>query len=231
MKIRILAIGLLSVPALAFAGGTASLQAVDDAGGQVVATVEYSAGNLRVTSPNLKYGYLLARGDQIYNVASINGQPVVLQAADIMRMAGTRMPSPTAAIEQVKAVVSLEATTRHETVAGIDGTVYTLTYEDGQGTRRAENLVLAKDANASEFTGATVKLGRTLAKMSGTIIPPGADDLVARIQRNGQGLLRFGNRFKVTALNGTEPSPSRFDLPSGSLQVPDLGNIFPGMNR
>ncbi|GAA4340458.1 hypothetical protein GCM10023144_40190 [Pigmentiphaga soli] len=221
----------LLLPALAWAGGTARLQAVDQDGKQVSATVEYAGSSLRAASPQQPNAYLLARGGKVYNVANVNGKTVVMDAADMMRMAGTLMPSPTVAIEQVRAVRALDPTSRRETVAGIAGTVYTLSYEDGRGNPRTEELVLARDTRANEFTAATVQLGRTLASVTGTRIPAGAEQLLTRIVDEGQGLLRFGNRFALISIDGATPPSSRFELPAGSLQVPDLGNLLQGLGR
>ena len=220
----------LVAPACVYAGGTANLTARDEQGKQLTATVEFvGTSRLRVTSPNQPGAYMIARDGKVYNIAKIQGRTVVMEAKDLMRMAGNMMPSPTAAIEQVNSVVSLTPTSAKETVAGINGTVYKLTYEDGQRRTRTEDLVLAKDARATEFTSAAVHFGKTLAAASGAIIPPGADDLVARIQRDGLGLLRFGNRIEINSLNGTTPAATRFDLPAGSFQMPDLGGLFPGL--
>src|SRR5690606_31661469 len=117
---------------------------------------------VRASSPQGPDGYLLARGERIYAVTRVSGRQVVMQAEDLMRMAGSLMPSPTAALEQVSAIVSLQPTERPEVVAGVRGTIYLLTYEDGQRRRRTEELVLAPDPAAGELTSAALKLGKNL---------------------------------------------------------------------
>ncbi|GAA0527676.1 hypothetical protein [Pigmentiphaga daeguensis] len=231
MMLRIAATALLSLslPLLAHAAGTARLAGLDDRGQPFSASVEYAGNNLRAASPQSPNNYLLARGDKIYAVSRVNGQQVVMEAADLMRMAGGLMPSPTAALEQVSAIVSLQPTTRSETVAGLGGTVYVLTYEDGRRQRRTEELVLTSAPAASELTAAALKLGRSLASLSGTLLPPGADDLARRLQADRLGLLRFGDRFRVETLDDRAPPPSRFDMPGGSFQIPDLRGLLPGL--
>ncbi|MDX3905234.1 MAG: hypothetical protein QHC78_06035 [Pigmentiphaga sp.] len=229
MMLRIAVAAALFLPLLAHAAGTAKLAGVDDQGRPFSASVEYSGDHLRAASPQQPNTYLLSRGGKVYAVSSVNGQQVVMEAADLMRVAGGLMPSPTAALEQVSAIVSLQPTTRRETVAGLDGTVYVLTYEDGQRRRRTEELVLSPSPAASELTSAAVRLGKTLAKLAGTLLPKGADELAARLQADGLGLLRFGDRFKVEAIDDRPPASQRFELPSGSFQLPDLRGLLPGL--
>ncbi len=230
MALRKLALALLLAPTLAAAGGTAKLTAIDNNGRPFSATVEFAdMGRIRAASPQRPEGYLLARDKKIYNITRVNGQQVVMEAADLMRVAGKLMPSPTAALEEVSAIISLKPTKRRETVAGITGTVHELVYEDGRKNRRTEELVLAKNPTASEFTTAAIHLGKTLATLAGTVIPPGADDLVARIQADGQGLLRFGDRFRLNSIDSNTPASSRFEMPQGSFQIPDLRGLIPGL--
>lgn len=230
MSFRTWIFGLALTPALAFAGGTATLTAHDNQGRQVNATVEYAgASRMRLASPSQPNAYVIVRDGKIFHVANVQGRTVVMEARDFMRMAGNLMPSPTAAIEEISAITSLISTGRKETVAGIAGTVYQLAYEDGKRQRRTEELVLAPDARAREFTQATVALGRSLAAASGTIMPQGADDLVKRINGDGLGLLRFGTRITLNTINDRTPAEARFALPQGSFQVPDLGGLFPGL--
>ena len=230
MTLRTWIFGLTLAPVCAFAGGTANLTANDNQGRQVTATVEYiGTSRLRVTSPNQPGSYMISRDGKIYNIAKVQGQTVVMEAKDLMRMAGNMLPSPTAAIEEVSSVISLTPTSQKETVAGIQGTVYKLVYEDGKRQQRTEDLVLAPDSRASEFTTAAVRFGKTLAAATGTIIPKGADDLVGRIQADGLGLLRFGTRIKLNSIDGATPAATRFNLPQGAFQMPDLGGLFPGL--
>jgi len=229
MMLRIAATVLLSLPLLAHAAGTARLAGLDDRGQPFSASVEYAGSSLRAASPQKPDTYLLARGDKIYAISRVNGQQVVMEAADLMRMAGGLMPSPTAALEQVSAIVSLQPTSRRETVAGLGGTVYVLTYEDGRKQRRTEELVLTSTPAASELTAAALRLGRSLAALSGTLLPAGADDLARRLQADGLGLLRFGDRFRVESIDDRAPAPARFELPGGSFQIPDLRGLLPGL--
>ncbi|VCU70356.1 hypothetical protein PIGHUM_02428 [Pigmentiphaga humi] len=229
MMRRLVLAAALSLPLFAHAAGTATLAGVDDRGQPFSASVEYAGASLRAASPQTPNYYLLARGEKIYGVGRVNGQPIAMEAGDLMRMAGGMMPSPTAVLEQVSAIESLQSTNRRETVAGLDGTVYVLAYQDGRRQRRTEELVLTPDPAASELTAAALRLGRSLAGLSGTQLPAGADDLAGRLQREGLGLLRFGNRFRVESLDRRAPQASRFELPGGSFQIPDLRGLLPGI--
>lgn len=231
MMSRIALGALICLPLLAHAGGVAKLAGVDDRGRPFSASVEFAGGNVRASSPQGPDGYLLARGERIYAVTRVSDRQVVMQAEDLMRMAGSLMPSPTAALEQVSAIVSLQPTERPEVVAGVRGTIYLLTYEDGQRRRRTEELVLAPDPAAGELTSAALKLGKNLARLAGTVLPAGADDLASRLQRERLGLLRFGDRLKVESLDARTPQGARFELPRESFQLPDLRSIVPGLGR
>src|SRR3546814_9286413 len=64
---------------------------------------------------------------------------------------GGKQPLATGS-EDIDRFVSLEPTDREETVGGLTGTVYHLTYVDRNGRRRTEEAVLSKNPALAELT-------------------------------------------------------------------------------
>ena len=81
---------------------------------------------------------------------------------------------------------------RNETVAGVPGQVYDLTYANEQGTRQTEEIVLGRDATLRELTETLATWGRMMAAYLSVDLSEyqGAmDDLL----QYGDGILRLGS--------------------------------------
>jgi hypothetical protein len=111
---------------------------------------EYQGDKLRIDTGQGEASYMVLRDDHIYVVTNSDGNLMVIDANQAMgmfgSMAGAATPSAVAS-----EVVSLEATGRKETHAGITGEVYDLEFVTEDGKKQKTELVLAKDDRAREF--------------------------------------------------------------------------------
>ncbi len=223
------------LPTVALAGGSAVIQS-GDASQQVQARIEFD-GSARMRMDTLGegagQGYMILRDGKAYSVAMQGGNPVVVEMGSMMKMLGGMakqpgMQQPMAAPENMAKFVSLTDTGRSESVAGISGKVHTLVYVDNAGQQHSETMVLSKDARARELTQALISMGETMAKMADLPAEAGSEQLAAEFKARGQGMLRYGDNFKLISLDSKSPAASRFELPAAPMQMPDLGGMMGG---
>ncbi|HEY1075821.1 MAG TPA: hypothetical protein VGE51_03965 [Fontimonas sp.] len=224
---------MLAASSAAWAGGSATLEtSSDDDVGQT--TVEYDGkGSLRMDGMgDQQKGYLLIRDNKAYSVINEGGTPVVIDLASAMTMLGALAKNNSAqgatAGNEVARFISLDKTGASETVAGISGSVYKLTFIDDKGQQQTEELVLSKDSRARELTKALTAMGKQMARAADVPEPEGAAKMYAEIDGTRQGVLRYGSEFRVTAFSG-EPSAKRFELPAQPQQMPNLADLMSGM--
>lgn len=232
MKLKLGVISLLLATSTSlWAGGTATLETNSD-GKSYPSTIEYDGkGSLRVDSTEQQNGYLLVRDDKAYSVVVNDGQTMVIDLASTMKMLGglakQNSSQGATAGNEVARFISLDKTGASETVAGISGSVYNLTFVDDEGQQRTESLVLSKDSRARELTKALTTMGRQMAKAAGVAEPEGTAKMYAEIDGSKQGVLRYGSDFRVASFGG-EPSSSRFALPAQPQQMPNLSDLLGG---
>lgn len=223
---------LLAMSGAASAGGSATLETSSE-GNSSQTTVEYDGkGSLRMDGAGgQQNGYLLIRDNKAYSVITENGTPMVIDLASTMKMLGALAKNNSAqgatAGNEVVRFVSLDKTGASETVAGISGNVYKLTFVDDEGQQQTEELVLSKDSRARELTSALTAMGKQMARAAGVPEPEGAAKMYAEIDGSNQGVLRYGSDFRVAAFSGA-PSASRFELPAQPQQMPNLADLMSG---
>lgn len=218
---------LLLIPASAvWAGGTATLLSVD---GDTLTTVivEFDGPEtLRMTSDTQQDGYLLVREGSAYMVSGLQGEERVIDLAQMMAMMRGMMPTPPAlGSDDIGEFVSLEPTGAKETVAGLEGEVFRLTYLDPDGARQNEELVLGQDPTLRELTMAVAALGATMSELASEDAETGLLKLTEELNARGAGVLRFGTTMTVTRLEKATPAASRFELPAEPMQLPNLGGF------
>lgn len=216
--------GALTALALATApwaaqAGKATVQATDDSGNSMNMDFEYRGDSqLRMSVPQQQGGYMLVDGDAVYSVSQHNGQPMVMR---LDKLLGSGMPAPATPGADVEGVQKLENTGRTETVAGVQGEVWMLTYTDADGKTRSDEIVVSDDPRAVAFSRALMSMGKAVASAAGE---PAQEDPMAR-QLEGKGMLRMGSQMRVTALSGTDPAADRFALPAEPTDVPGMGAL------
>ncbi len=233
MKLKLGVISLLLATSTSlWAGGMATLETNSD-GKSYPSTVEFDGkGSLRMDgAAGQQDGYLLVRDSKAYSVVVNDGRPMVIDLESTMKMLGGLAKKGNTqgatAGNEVARFVSLDKTGASETVAGISGSVYNLTFVDDEGQQKTESLVLSKDSRARELTKALTAMGKQMAKSAGVPEPEGTAKMYAEIDGSKQGVLRYGSDFRVTSFGG-EPAASRFALPAQPQQMPNLSDLLGG---
>jgi hypothetical protein len=220
---------LIAVTTPALAGGTATVS--------TPAAGPHGPGEMQVAwgdGETLRLGfarqdaYLILRDGEIFAISNAGGQTMVIPLTAMTEMAqgmpGAPGPMPDGAAHftahEAESVSSVEATGRTETVAGIDGEVYEITWVGRGGATNTDTAVLSDDPLAVEFSDAF----RAFAEAGGG----GVDPRSVWITDRGLGVLRYGDDFRVLAISGDTPPPSTFDLPGPPL---DLQDMMQGLGR
>lgn len=212
-----LGIALALVSSVA-AAGTAQ---IDTSGS--ISTIEYRDGGfMRMGTGN--DAYMLVRGDKLYMVNGAPGQEMVIDASGVLGMIGSMVPDTGTSASEVG---SVEKTGRRETVAGIDGEVWVISYTDGDGNLQSEEVVVSRDARAAEFRQAMEDFSRAMLTAMGQD-PESLDAMDDTFRDEGVGMLRFGDTMKVVNLSNDSVSESRFELPAEPTDLAGLAGGFGG---
>lgn len=209
------------VPALALAGGTATINASGPTGpsgkqGAVEMTVSWRDDMTRIDMSSPQGTYMLLRDSKSYTVTNQGGRIMVMDMGALGKMAksmgqqsggGGRMAPTT-----VKSVESFEPTGSTETVAGIEGEVYRVEWTDGNGDRHTDTGVFSEDPLAVELTGAFRRYVDGMGM--------GADDPFNRelVSRN-LGALKFGDRYQVLSISDDTRPAAAFELPAEPMDL------------
>lgn len=191
-------------------------------------TVSFQGGNARVDVSGVQRGYLLMRGDKVYSVMQINGQPLVLDARSAAGMlgGGPLQTSP----DMIRSLTHLSPTGAHETVSGRVGDVYTVTYVDAKGRTRTGRGVLSRQPEVRELTQALAHMA-ILLQTAGQQPVQGTEQVLAALNQRGLGLLAYETQFKVESVSAAAPAPGSLDLPANPGQLPgNLGQLLQGLS-
>lgn len=168
-------------------------------------------------------GYMLVRGNEVYTVSTQDGQTMVMNMRDMMKVLGqsSQLQVPEEAAGEL---LSMEATGQYEERAGIRGEIYKVRYLDAEGREQSSELVLSSDKRALEFRDAM--LGMSVAMMN--IL--GGDDsagqeLGDRLDGMDKGVLRWGDDMWVTAISDRTIDAARFELPAEPMDMSALGGM------
>lgn len=232
MQIRTLAaFFLLSVsPALAFAGKAVIVSGEDESS---QFQLEYFGNSLiRMNLSDEAGAYMLLRDGKAYSVFEQDQEVMVIDLASVGTMtsllgdmsSGQNLLGEDDMVE----LVSLTDTGLDETVAGISGDVYEITFVDGTGNTSTETLVLSSDARAREMTAAFMSISQSMAAAMQQQPPEGYGQLQEAM--SDKGLLRYGTGFRVAYFEPGEPEASRFVLPAEPMSL-DLSGMLDGLQQ
>lgn len=200
-----------------FAGGSVAVRV---AGPQDAAMeIRWREGNVRI-DPEARPAYLLMREGRLYSVSPGRDGALVMDLSAMQgRMRGaSRRLAPATGVERVAEVVAMEPAGTEETVAGITGERYRITWTDRDGERHVDEAVLTGHEVLVSLAMAMRDLAEGAAALDGRADP---DVLGDRLVSEGLGLLRFGDRYRVMAVSGAEPPAAAFELPAEPLAPPD----------
>lgn len=220
---------MVSVPSWpAFAGGTAEM-VHGDGGASETVTMEFRDANTARFNTD-QDSYVILREGNVYAVSQQgSGQPTVMDMSQLMGAMGKlglAQKPPSTGAEDVANVAEFKDTGRSETVAGIKGKVYLITYQDGSGNTRTDEIVLSNDKRVREMWQAWKNFALAMGGAgAGAVNTQGAKDFMARVDGQQMGMLRFGTQARVASLSSKTPSNSRFELPGPVTQMPDFGSF------
>jgi hypothetical protein len=214
----------LVVPGIAHAG-----KATIDSSKGGTAEIEYAEGLLRVGTPGSN-SYMLIRDNTMYVVSMEGGMPMVFDASSMMKgMAdGATQMAPSALMNEF---VALEDTGRDEAIAGLDGDVYTFTFNDDKGNEQTEEVVLSSDDRAIEFRDALFSMSAIAEDLAGKEAMEKRMDLQERMESMNVGVLRYGNEMQVSAISGDPVPAARFELPAEPMDMQGLGGMMDAMKK
>lgn len=226
--------GIVALQA-AQAGGTATVLAGEDFSQpnlQVVrSSIEFDGtAHVRVQAENRREGYLIVRDNVPYAITALEGQPIVLNFAQMMQTMGgmARSLAPRSLITDGR-YVNLTGPGAIETIAGFSGRVWELTTVNKAGRQRVDEMVLTNDPKVRELTDAMLSTGRLLARSLPELDADANERLAAELKQRGTGILRVGRSFRLEKLDTATPAPARFALPAEPTVLPDLrsfGGLF-----
>jgi len=226
---QILCAFALGAPALVLAAGSATVQ-VDADGERQSMLIEFAGPQqVRMSSMSHEDGYMLFRDGHLYAVAEQDGKPLVMDMGGMLSMFGKMgQVQPKSGADDVHELISLKRTGGSETVAGVRGSVYLMSYLDGDGQTQTRELVLSSDARAREYTEAMFAVSTAMASAAGKVDTlSGAEAVNARLRQDRLGVLRAGDEFRIASFGGA-PSSSRLALPAAPQQLPDMSGLQMG---
>jgi hypothetical protein len=198
----------------AFADGKATITS-NDSQQNMQMQIHWAGDKMRMDFPSQQqHGYMLMRDGKGYMVTQQGGQPLIMDMSMLREMSDSMGEDAGAMASQAETVDSLEATGKTETVAGIEGDVYRLAWTDRGGQSHEDTLVLSDDPLAHEMLGAFQDYVKAVMGR--------ADPIGKAILERDQGMLRFGERFKVAEIADASPDASTFELPENAVTMEQM---------
>ncbi len=213
-------------PAVALAGGTAHF--VSD-GATVV--VEFDGkGAMRIEEVGQSDAFMIMREGKLYSVAYQGSNPMVIEIGGAMAMMST-LGDGMMFNQDAEEIVSFRNTGHSETVAGLRGQVYEMTFIDKKGVHSTEVMVLSKDRTVHEMT--KTMAGMSDALMGAVNAEKSADELLIeeKVIGKGYGVLRYGDDFALSHIDSNQPASSRFDLPAEPMDLSGMSSFMQGMQE
>jgi len=217
----------LSAIALLYANSVVAGSAtVESADGESV-VFEYADGDKLRVNTRQDDTYMVVRDSTLYAVSYNNGQPMVVNASNVMqgfadmaKMTEQAAPSGTTA-----ELVSIEATGRRETVAGISGEIYEITTRE-EGRDVTQEVVMSSDARAIEFRDALFTMAQASIQALDEELQKNSWEFRNELDAMNLGILRYGSEMKIAAIDGNRVAPSRFELPAEPVDMSNLGGLM-----
>lgn len=205
---------LMAVSLPALADGQAVIQAASpDDGSQASMDVSWAGDSMRLDFPEQQEGYMLLQGDKGYMITRAEGQKIIMDLGMLKELA-EGMTGEQANTAAARSLDSLEATGETETVAGIEGEVYSIEWTDNGGTSHAETIVLSDNVQARELLDAFHSYQKSLM---------GEPDPIAQaLEERGMGMLRQGDSFLIVSISDASPDTSRFKLPEDAVTFEEM---------
>lgn len=219
----------LLLPSMVVAGGEAVMiasaqpmqtEGVAKGAEQTTMTMTWQdANNMRINFADDSNTYLLMRDGKAYTISQEDGETLVMDMASMggmFKAMGQAMNKDHKNGDPFGSIDSVTATQQSETVAGIKGKVYNMTWTEPDGTQQSGKAVLTSDPLTVEMTQAYINyMGAML----------GSDHVRAyqeALPSNDTGLLQMADQFYVESIRATDPAASLFELPAEPMDLQSL---------
>lgn len=160
--------------------------------------------------------YMLMQSGKIYLVMHEGGAPQVLDIGDMAQMFLAFLDEDTLAELAPEKLDSIEPTGKKETIAGIKGDVYKISFTTGSGKKEEKEAVLTGDKTITELTDVALKTFRTLTAM------PELGEFVEALPKNQRGILRLDDSHILSSVSSKKPDDSLFELPGKPQGLQEL---------
>lgn len=207
-----------------FASGIAVLQGKNAQDSRI--EIEYlDAGTLRMNLPEKQAAdsYMLMLDGKTYMVSNSAGETMVMDMAQLGSMASGLGMNMGGGDSFKQELVKYNKTGKSETVAGYKGKIYTMTWRDSKGTHTAD-AVLSSHKNVREFSEAWMNMAEAMASSMGQKITSDKS-IWSFLEREGKGVLRLGDDFRVVSIDSKNIDANRFVLPAAPMQIPSMGKM------
>ncbi len=206
------AVLLLSAPSV-YAAGVATLTAGSGQNSETMVLEYDDQGHARMNMPQSQEGegYMLNRDGKVWMVMNMQGQIMVM---DMARMAAMAASSGDDAMRQE--FISAKPTGEKERVAGFEGSVYEMKWKDGKGIQSVK-VVLSKDPVVVEYSNAWMQFAEKVARSMGRKT---ANSIGRYLKKEGLGMLKMGDDFKVVSIQPGKVNAQDFVLPKAAMQKP-----------
>ena len=215
----------LLLPGIALAGGKATLVTTDQPmpmagqagnGGPTSMTITWQDKNTTRMDFADAGMYLIMRDGKTYSVSQHNGTPLVMDMSGMSGMMQSMMPKSGNSEHPFGSIDSVTATQSNETVAGIKGRVYNMSWTEPDGSKKSDEAVLTDDPLVVEMTQAyfgamSAMVGEKYTRLYQDALPE-AD----------QGLLKVGKQFYVESISKEDPPAATFELPGKPMDLPSM---------
>ncbi|MEA1889660.1 MAG: hypothetical protein U9N50_07780 [Pseudomonadota bacterium] len=220
---------LMLLAASASASGIAKFKGMDG-GKPYILSLEYldqKTSRIDMDSESDTTGYLLFNNRQAQVVSSYQGNTLVMDLASMNQMAQSLGVMKMLGIDSetlLVHVISMKATGKKETVAGISGEIYNIIWSRNN-VKQQDELVLSRSQLAWDYTAAWIDAIDVVSKASPSIKIKG-DELMSKVKKDKLGILRFGNRFQLVSARSMAINPARFVAPDTSFNIPGLTDLL-----
>lgn len=155
-------------------------------------------------------------------MAVVAGQPVAMDLEQLAALLGQHDALARLGPEAVvpSQITALEATGQAETVAGVEGERYRVSWVDSEGRARIDEAVLTNAPLVIEMQKALLD-GMTRAIARGTGVG-GHEAAQQELERRGLAVLRFGDDYRLESISGNTQPDDRFALPSNPIDLRQL---------
>lgn len=217
--VRVTILALAGLPLAALAGGSATVQTGGGARGGATndLTIQWAGKSARINPARQQNAYMIVKGSTSYVVTDRGGRPMVLDMSQMGQMGqgmggkGNMAPSPGPMEEPPE----MEPTGDSETIAGVQGEVYRVSWRDSSGKQQQTTAVLSDDPRAVGLTKAFQRFVNGMGMQD-------ANALNDAVTQRESGLLRFGDSYEVVSLSGNAPGDNRFELPAEPTDMQEM---------